>query len=110
MNEITTQAEWETRIHNYPMCVLFIKTEHCGVCDAVLDKTKALLTKYPEVDFSLVHMQDHPDISSAYLVFTAPTILLFIEGKEVYRASRFVLMTELDTTIQKWHEIIYPNT
>ncbi|MCR8643977.1 thioredoxin family protein [Paenibacillus sp. N1-5-1-14] len=90
-----------------PMTILFIKTDHCGVCDSVLEKTKDMLMNYPKVEFSLVHMQEHPEVASEYLIFTAPTILILIEGKEVYRAARFVRMTELEETIAKWYEVIF---
>jgi thioredoxin-like negative regulator of GroEL len=104
MNKITNQSELIARIQEQSLCLVYIKTEHCGVCDVVLDKTNTLLTKYPQVESFLINMHENPDVSSAYLVFTAPTILLFIEGKEVYRASRFVQMDELEHTISMWYE------
>ena len=107
MNKITNQSELEALIQEQSMCLVFIKTENCGVCDVVLDKTNRLMTKYPQIDSLLVYMHENPDVSSAYLVFTAPTILLFIEGKEVYRASRFVVMGELEDTIRMWYEQIF---
>lgn len=110
MKKITNQSELESIIQEQSLCVLFIKTEDCGVCDVVLDKTNTLLTKYPQVEARLVYMHENPDISSAYLIFSAPTILLFAEGKEVYRASRFVQMAELEHTIGMWYEQFFPQS
>lgn len=104
MDQAVDLNELQQRIQQERICVVFIKTEQCGVCDVVLDKTKSMLTRYPQISSILVNLQELPEVSGAYLVFTAPTILLFVEGKEVYRASRFVVFGELEKTLAGWHE------
>lgn len=107
MNKISNLPELQSRISNESLCLVYIKTENCGVCDVVLDKTFTLLTKFPKLTALLVNMHETPDASSAFLVFTAPTIILFVEGKEVYRASRFVLFNELEDRLDTWYKEIY---
>lgn len=104
MDKVMDLNELQKRIQQQHICVVFIKTEQCGVCDAVLDKTKSMLTRYSLVESILVNLHELPEVSGTYLVFTAPTILLFVEGKEVYRASRFVVFGELEKTIARWHD------
>ncbi|MGE5701904.1 MAG: thioredoxin family protein, partial [Clostridia bacterium] len=73
---------------------------HCGVCDVVFGKTEELLKNYPQVKQITVSIEEMPDIAGEFLVFTAPTILVFMDGKEVFRQSRFVMFRELEETLQ----------
>ncbi|MFS0578868.1 hypothetical protein [Brevibacillus sp. 179-C9.3 HS] len=41
-----------------------------------------------------------PFISGEFLVFTAPTILLFADGKEVFRQARFISFDELERVLK----------
>ena len=40
-----------------------------------------------------------PAVAGAFSVFTVPALLLFVEGKEMVRKARFVVMNELEQQI-----------
>ncbi|MFD0715792.1 thioredoxin family protein [Paenibacillus sp. GCM10027626] len=77
------------------LALLLIKTGQCGVCESVHVKISAMLNDFPAVSGSYVYIADVPDIAAHHLVLTAPTLLIFYRGKEVYRASRFIRFDEL---------------
>ncbi|MFD3448213.1 thioredoxin family protein [Microbacteriaceae bacterium 4G12] len=89
------------------MCLLFIKTANCGVCDAVFVKTERLLMSYPKIESIFVSLEELPQVSGEYLVFTAPTLLMFVRGKEVLRESRFIVFEKLEQNIKLWYEEVY---
>ncbi|MDM5153242.1 thioredoxin family protein [Bacillus sp. DX1.1] len=78
----------------------FIKTENCGVCDVMLEKVSRFLKQYQNVVNIVLSLQDMKEISAKYLVFTAPTVLLFYEGKEILRESRFISLEKIDRKLQ----------
>lgn len=100
MNEYTKLSEIQEHIHSHEISLVFIKMAHCGVCDVVFEKTGELLKKYPQVKAAAVSIEKTPDIAGEFLVFTAPTILLFLQGKEVLRQSRFVTFGKVEETLQ----------
>ncbi len=106
MEQYTDLAEVKKAIEANSLCLLFIKTANCGVCDAVFEKTNELLENFPMVKGILLSLENTPQASAEYLVFTAPTLLLFAEGREVMRASRFVMFENLEYELKRWSEII----
>ena len=48
---------------------------------------------------------EEPLIAGRVLVYSGPTVLLLMDGKEVYRASRFIDMEELKYNINRYSKI-----
>ncbi|RNB77184.1 thioredoxin family protein [Brevibacillus panacihumi] len=101
MNELTLLSEVKDHVATNPVSLLFIKMANCGVCDATLEKTVDLLQAYPEIAAGMVSIEQMPSLSGEWLVFTAPTILLFVDGKEVHRQSRIVVFGELENALRR---------
>lgn len=80
------------------------KTGNCGVCESVQFKVIELLKSHSRVKGIYVFNEDVPEIASEYMIFSAATLLLFMEGKEVYRISRFVRFDELEHILQLYEE------
>ena len=85
LEAIKTQAE--------PI-ILYFSTPQCGVCHAVLPKLVDALMDKPieviEIDASL-----HPEVAGQHQVFVAPTVLIYYEGSEVLRESRFIDISKI---------------
>ncbi|MWV42336.1 thioredoxin [Paenibacillus sp. HJL G12] len=106
MQQVTSLEEINGLIQQGSLSLLMIKTEQCGVCDSVKAKLDELLPSFPGVQGMYIRMEDAPEVSGEYLVFTAPTLLLFAEGREVFRQSRFVIMREVEKQLQGWSEAL----
>lgn len=92
--------ELVTYIEQQSLSSLFIKTENCGVCDVMLEKVSILLDQYNDVKQVVIFLEDMKEVSAKYLVFTAPTIILFKDGKEVMRESRFISLGKIERMLQ----------
>ncbi|WCN37425.1 thioredoxin family protein [Aneurinibacillus uraniidurans] len=101
MDECTELSEIKAHIERHEISLVFIKMANCGVCDVVFEKTERLLQKYPRVKSVAVSIEKTPAIAGEFLVFTAPTILLFLHGKEVLRQSRFVRFEQLEEALDR---------
>ncbi|KMZ42986.1 MULTISPECIES: thioredoxin family protein [Bacillales] len=100
MQEYVELTELLTDIEGHPLSLLFIKTANCGVCDVTYARTVELLKQYPQVKSMVASMEKMPNLSGEFLVFTAPAILLFMDGKEVFRQARFVSFDELEHVLK----------
>ncbi|MFX3625549.1 MAG: thioredoxin family protein [Ectobacillus sp.] len=106
MEKLGDMIQVKAVIGERDICLLFIKTESCGVCDAVLVQTEELLEQFPKLEGVLVSMKEVPEISAEYLVFTAPTLLVFVQGKEVMRESRFIVFEKFEYNLRRWYEAV----
>ncbi|MED4785119.1 thioredoxin family protein [Brevibacillus choshinensis] len=100
MREHIELSELKSEIAQQPVSLLFVKMANCSVCDATFEKTKELLKSYPQIEFLVASIERIPSLSGEFLIFTAPTILLFMGGKEVFRQSRIVVFGDLERALQ----------
>ncbi|WP_044640325.1 thioredoxin family protein [Risungbinella massiliensis] len=104
MERMTNLNQIKETIQKKPLTLLLVKTSNCGVCESVQFKMIELLKSHSHVKGIYVFNNDVPEITSEYMIFSAPTLILFIAGKEMYRVSRFVLFDELERLLQLYEE------
>lgn len=97
MNEVTDPLLG--KISETPMLLAYFSTPQCNVCKVLRPKVEELLAEYPGVEFLYVDSTEHPEVSGQHLVFAAPTIVLFMDGREMRRFSRNLAMEDLDRSL-----------
>lgn len=102
MKELHSIEEVHGLMEGNNLSLLLVKTENCGVCESVLFKLNELKDSYKDVDFAFLYANNVPLVAGKLLVFTAPTVIIFAGGKEVFRQSRFIQMGEISGTLDKW--------
>lgn len=75
-----------TNVFNF----FYITQPNCSVCHGLFPQIESILKAYPEIHCYEIDASETPDITGNYQVFTAPTLLLFVDGKEYIREARFV--------------------
>jgi len=66
-----------------------------------------LVDSFKGIEFLYIDIKLHPDISGQYLVFSIPTILVFVSGKEHTRFSRHFSMDDLNAILEKLHDLVF---
>ena len=107
------QTQKDNRLFRYPSTMLstsrtppfYIKAPDCGVCNVMLDKVERLADCYTSLCSFYTDIREEPLIAGRFLVYSGPTVLLLMEGKEIYRASQFINLEELEQTINKYQEL-----
>lgn len=69
--------------------ILYFSSESCNVCHSVFPKLVELAEGY-EIRIGRIDVNKNVKIAGQHLIFSIPTILVFNEGKEVLRESRFI--------------------
>ena len=95
MKHLTNIKDIEQALSENRLCLFFIKAPDCGVCNVMLDKVGAVADQFPAVFSFYTDIREEPLTAGRFLVFSGPTVLLLIDGKEVYRGSGFINMEEL---------------
>lgn len=86
------------------LCLLYIQAPDCGLCSIMLDKIEAVAQRFDKVRSARVELHVVPEVAGEFLVATAPTVLVFAHGREVYRAGTFIDTMELERVLLKWQE------
>jgi len=86
--------------------MLYFSSDGCNVCDDVLPMIEGLLSKNSKVVSGNVEVQNVPSVASVFGVFTIPTIIIYLEGKEIVRQSRYINFLELKEKIQRFSEFV----
>jgi thioredoxin-like negative regulator of GroEL len=105
MEHLTNIYDIEQTLKDNRMCLFYIKAPDCGVCNVMLDKVERLADSYTSLCSFYTDIREEPLIAGRFLVYSGPTVLLLMEGKEIYRASQFINLEELEQTINKYQEL-----
>ena len=105
MKHLTNMNDIEQTIAENRICLFYIKAPDCGVCNVMLDKVGQLAADYPLLFSFYTDIIEEPLIAGRFLVYSGPTVLLILDGKEVYRGSLFIDMQELKRKITQLKEV-----
>ncbi len=97
----------EQTIHENIAVMVYFSAPTCNVCHALKPKlVDAINTNFPSFEIVSVDISQTPEISSHFSVFTIPTLLVFLDGKEFLRKSRHMSVQEVVDEIRRPYEIM----
>lgn len=106
MKHLTNIQDIERTLAENRLCLFYIKAPDCGVCNVMLDKVEQLADTFPTVCSFYTDIIEEPLIAGRFLVYSGPTVLLLMEGKEVFRGVQFINLAELEQVINKLMEFV----
>ena len=105
MKHLTNIIDIERALADNRLCLFYIKAPDCGVCNVMLDRVGQLAAAFPTLCSFYTDITEEPLIPGRFLVYSGPTVLLLINGKEVYRSSQFIDMELLEYNIKRYQEL-----
>ncbi|MDO5639364.1 MAG: thioredoxin family protein [Neisseria sp.] len=102
MKTLNTLAEIDAHIATHRLSLLYVVSRGCGICHAVEPKLERVLQTLPKIAAARADAADLPELAGRFHVLTAPVVMLFADGREVWRAAKFVYMNELEKTLALW--------
>ncbi len=106
MKHLTNIIDIEQTITDNGICLFYIKAPDCGVCNVMLEKVERLADSITAVYSFYTDITEEPLIAGKFLAYSGPTVLLLMDGKEVYRASQFIDLEELKYNINRYIELL----
>jgi len=87
--------------------LLYFSGENCNVCHALRPKFKELFDKeFPKIKQIYLDAHENPQISANFQVFSVPTMLVFLDGREFIREGRAVSIHQLQQKLQRPYDIM----
>jgi len=97
-----TLEELQTTIKTEVGVLLYFWGENCNVCHALRPKFKELFDKeFPLLKQIYLDAHENREISVHYQVFSIPTMIVFMDGKEFAREGRSVSLHQLTEKLKR---------
>jgi thioredoxin 1 len=88
--------------------LIYFYSDQCAPCISLRPKVEQLLKEdYPEMKLQLINSQHFPEITASFSVFAFPSLILFFEGREQQRFSKYVSIQQLHETIGRPYSLIF---
>jgi thiol-disulfide isomerase/thioredoxin len=100
-NELFSIEEVEQFVNNHRLAFLYISKTNCSVCHALLPKVKEVMAEFPKIQIAFITVDNVPNIAGHLSIFTAPVLILYVDGKEVLREARFVHVEQFKEKVEK---------
>jgi thioredoxin 1 len=108
LKAICTEEEPDSLIDTGQAILLYFSTSECNVCKALKPKLEELLSRdFPLIRAFFADAEKFPLTAAGYKIFTVPTLIVFFEGKETIRKSRFINLDELRQDLERPYRILF---
>ena len=108
MIDIKDQQECSNYIKNNEAVLLYFSTPQCNVCKVLKPKIIDFInSKYPNIKMGYVNMESLPEISAQNSIFTVPTILVYLDGKEFLRKSRNINLEDFGKELERPYSLYF---
>lgn len=83
------------------LTLLVFENDWCAQCYTQRPIIRALSKKYSsKIDVQLIKIQDNPELAEQYQLFSAPSMVLLVNGQVVERVTRFIDANQLNTLVR----------
>jgi len=86
---------------------LYFSAPTCNVCHALKPKLlTAFEANFSQLNIISIDISETPEIASHFGVFTIPTLLVYLDGKEFLRKSRHMSVDQVVAEIKRPYDIM----
>jgi thioredoxin 1 len=104
--ENVTYEELEKIINQEEKVLVDFWGEACRPCEAIepILKRVSSYEKFKDIKFLSLNVTLFPEAGAIYGIFSVPTLVMFIKGKEVDRKVGFIAQNDLEQFLFNWKE------
>lgn len=108
MIQIKSLDKLKEEIDTQSPIIIYFSSLNCSVCNILKPKIEEeLKSKFPKIKFFEIKSDESADITSYFSVFSAPTILFYIDKKEFFREGRNISINAFSNSIKRAYEMFY---
>ncbi|MBS0012312.1 MAG: thioredoxin family protein [Bacteroidales bacterium] len=95
-------------INNSAALMIYYFNPGCVACNGLRPKVEKMVSEmFPEIKILSVDASAKPELAFSTGVYSAPTILVFFEGREYIRESRYISVQELEAKISRYYYMLF---
>jgi len=102
-----TLEELQNIIRTEVGVLLYFSGENCNVCHALRPKFKDLFdNEFSQIKQIYLDAHENPQISANFQVFSVPTMIVFLDGKEFVREGRAVSLHKMTEQLKRPYDMM----
>ena len=88
--------------------LLYFYNDDCPPCFSLRPKVETLINnEFPKMKLNWINSKKYPEMPAQYHVFANPAILVFFEGKEYKRFSKYISTDEMYHSIKRVYDLLF---
>ena len=88
--------------------MIYFSSQTCQACKGLRPRVADMMQMhFPRIEFVEVDAAENPIVTAEASVFTAPVILVFFEGKEYLRESKYISVDQLQEKISRYYNMLF---
>lgn len=103
MNNLSNINEVNDIIQN-DLVMVIAKSHNCGVCSTILNTLQHNVNNLDQIDIYSIYIDDVDEFRGQHTIFSVPTVLIFSNGKELLRESRYINYSKVQRLISLYNE------
>ncbi len=109
-NSLVTKHELEEIIKGEDALIIYFYNDNCPPCISLRPKVKEMVKEsFPKMKIFFINSEKHPEMTANHGVFANPTLLVFFDGKEFIRKSKYVSIPALSQDISRIYNLMFEN-
>ena len=105
---IRSQGDLEQISAVSPALLLYIYNDSCAPCVALRPKVEAMMMEdFPKMDYAWINAAQFSELAASNGVFASPTIVVFFDGKENFRVSKYISIDELAGRMGRYYGMLF---
>ena len=105
---VDSGAQLNLQISQNPALAVWFSGSDCGVCRSLKPKLEELFSaRFPAVRLVEVNCAELPEIAASHLVFSVPTLIIFLEGRESLREGRNIALSAFSARLQRSYDLLF---
>ncbi len=107
-NELKDIEQLEEHILREEAAIIYFYNDNCAPCISLRPKViKMVEEQFPNMKLAFVNAEKYPNLPARYNIFANPTLLLFFNGKEYRRESKYISISQLSLAIERPYNMIF---
>ncbi|TYB30342.1 MAG: thioredoxin family protein [Candidatus Mcinerneyibacterium aminivorans] len=89
-------------IKNNNLVILYFSSPDCSICKSLFPKIKNLISKLEDIEMAYIDINKVKKVGGEFSIFSMPTLLFYINGKETLRKSRYISIKVLKKELKRY--------
>ncbi|MFA9370478.1 MAG: thioredoxin family protein [Labilibaculum antarcticum] len=87
---------------------IYFSAPSCGVCQILLPKISGMMQEeFPLLKAFQIDTSQHPEIAAQLGLYTNPSLLVYLDGKEFLRRSRAISVGQVEEEIRRTYNLLF---
>lgn len=103
-----TLLEFESLRSSHPAFVLYFYNDTCSVCKTLWPRVEELIkNSFNKIELVRINADESRELAGQLRMLSVPGIVLFMDGREVFRANGMISMQELESRIARPYGMMF---